>query len=156
MTSKSRSVRRASSIRRENECVLKIDPTACSALQGLALPGRYGAANGGPGVVLSERADLALAAVMVRKGASEALARRVRAVFGLDLPTTPRRAARGSLAFVWAGPGCWLAVTEGRGRDSLEEVLPSDPSNSCFISGQSHWLAVLPIAGCQAREVPAT
>src|ERR1700730_7821687 len=127
MTSKSRSVRRASSIRREKECVVKIDPTPCSALQGLALPGRYGAANGGPGVVLSERADLALAAFMVRKGASEALARRVRAVFALDLPTTPRRAARGSLAFVWAGPGYWLAVTERRGGGSIEGVVPARP-----------------------------
>src|SRR2546430_14307159 len=129
MTSKSRSVRRASSIRRENECVVKIDPTPCSALQGLALPGRYGAANGGPGVVLSERADLALAAVMVRKGASEALARRVRAVFGLDLPTTARRAARGSLALVWARPGHWLAGTEGREGASFEGVFPHAPSD---------------------------
>src|SRR5260370_10519858 len=102
MPAKSRSVGRASSIRRENECVLKIDPTPCSAVQGLALPGRYGAANGGPGVVLSERAHLALAALMVRKGASEALARRLGAVFWLDLPTTPRRATRRSLAFVLA------------------------------------------------------
>src|SRR5258707_15739424 len=115
MTSKSRSVRRASSIRRENECVLKIDPTPCSALQGLALPGRYGAANGGPGVVRSERADLPLAAVMGRKGASEALARRVRPVFGLELPTTPRGAARGSLPFVWGRAGCWVSGTGGRG-----------------------------------------
>src|SRR5437899_10943462 len=123
MTSKSRSVRRASSIRRENECVVKIDPTPCSALQGLAIPGRYGAANGGPGVVLSERADIALAAVMVRKGASEALARRVRAVFGLELPTTPRRAARGSLAFVWARQGHRLEVAEGRVGTAVEGVL---------------------------------
>src|SRR5260370_1710522 len=153
MPAKSRSVGRASSIRRENAGWLKIDPTPCSALQGLALPGRYGAANGGPGVVLSERADLALAAVMVRKGASEALARRVRAVFGLDLPTTPRRAARGSLAFVWAGPGCWLAVTEGRDGTSLEELLRHDLSNLASISDQSDGRAVVRIAGGRARDV---
>lgn len=135
--------------------MLKIDPTPCSALQGLALPGRYGAANGGPGVVLSERADLALAAVMVRKGASEALARRVRAVFGLDLPTTPRRATRGSLAFVWAGPGCWLAVTEGRDGTSLEELLRHDLSNLASISDQSDGRAVVRIAGGRARDVLA-
>src|SRR2546423_636551 len=123
MTSKSRSARRASSTRKENDCVAKLDVTPCSALQGLAIPGRYGAANGGPGVLLSERADLAFAAVMVRKGAGEALTRRVRAVFGLDLPTTSRRAARGSLAFVWAGPGHWLAVAEGRGGDPFEGLV---------------------------------
>src|SRR3989441_12894445 len=151
MTPKSRSVRRASSIRRENECVVKIDPTPCSALQGLALPGRYGAANGGPGVVLSERADLALAAVMVRKGASEALARRVRAVFGLDLPTTPRRAARGSLAFVWAGPGHWLAGTEGGDASSFEGVVRQDLSNLASMSDQSDGRTVVRIAGARAR-----
>ena len=135
--------------------MVKIDPTPCSALQGLALPGRYGAANGGPGVVLSERADLALAAVMVRKGASEALARRVRAVFGLDLPTMPRRAARGSLAFVWAGPGYWLAATAGRDGTSLEELLRHELSNLASISDQSDGRAVVRIAGARARDVLA-
>jgi methylglutamate dehydrogenase subunit D len=135
--------------------VVKIDPTPCSALRGLALPGRYGAANGEPGVVLSERADLALAAVMVRKGANEALAKRVRAVFGLDLPTTPGRAARGPLAVVWAGPGHWLAVTEGRGGTSLEELLRHDLSNLASISDQSDGRAVVRIAGIRARDVLA-
>ena len=135
--------------------MVKIDPTPCSALRGLALPGRYGAANGEAGVVLSERADLALAAVMVRKGANEALAKRVRAVFGLDLPTTPGRAARGPLAFVWAGPGHWLAVTEGRGGTSLEELLRHDLSNLASISDQSDGRAVVRIAGARARDVLA-
>jgi methylglutamate dehydrogenase subunit D len=135
--------------------VVKIDPTPCSALRGLALPGRYGAANGEPGVVLSERADLALAAVMVRKGANEALAKRVRAVFGLDLPTTPRRAARGSLAFVWAGPGHWLAVTEERDGTSLEKLLRHDLSNLASISDQSDGRAIVRIAGARARDVLA-
>jgi sarcosine oxidase subunit gamma len=105
--------------------------------------------------VLSERADLALAAVMVRKGANEALAKRVRAVFGLDLPTTPGRVAHGPLAFVWAGPGHWLAVTEGRGGTSLEELLRHDLSNLASISDQSDGRAVVRIAGARARDVLA-
>ena len=135
--------------------MVKLDPRPRSALQGLALPGRYGAANDGPGVVLSERLDLALAAVMVRKGESEALAGRVRAVFGLDLPTTPRRAARASLAFVWAGPGYWLAVTEGQDGTSLEELLRHDLLNLASISDQSDGRAVVRIAGARARDVLA-
>src|SRR6516162_5621515 len=125
MTSKSRSARRASSTPGENDCVAK-DLTPYSALQGLAIPGRYGAVNGGPGVLLSEHAGLALAAVMVRKGAGEALTRRVHVVFGIDLPTTPRRSARGSLAFVWAGAGHWLAVTEVGDGSSFEKLLRDD------------------------------
>jgi methylglutamate dehydrogenase subunit D len=135
--------------------VAKIDLTPCSALQGLAIPGRYGAANCGPGVLLSERAGLALAAVMARKGAGKALARRVRAVFGLDLPTTPRRAARGSLAFIWAGPGHWLAVTEGGDGSSFEELLRHDLSNLASISDQSDGRAVVQIAGARARDALA-
>src|SRR5215472_2908289 len=128
MMSKSRSAHRVSSTRKENDCVAKIDLTPCSALRGLAIPGRYGAADDGPGVLLSERVDLALAAVIVRKDAEEALTKRVRAVFGLDLPTASRRVARGSLAFVWAGPGHWLAVTEGGGGSFFEKLLRHDVS----------------------------
>jgi len=135
--------------------VAKIDLTPCSALRGLAIPGRYGAANGGPGVLLSERADLALAAVMMRKGAGEALERRVRAAFGLDLPTTSRRAARGSLAFVWAGPGHWLAVREGGDASSFERLLRQDLSNLASISDQSDGRTVVRIAGARARDALA-
>jgi len=105
--------------------------------------------------LLSERADLALAAVMVRKGAGEALTRRVRAAFGLDLPTTSRRAARGSLAFVWAGPGHWLAVTEGGDGGSFEMLLRHDLSNLASISDQSDGRAVVRITGARARDALA-
>ena len=133
----------------------KIDLTPCSALKGLAIPGRFGVANGEPGVLLSERADLALAAVMMRRGAGEALTRRVRAGFGLDLPTTSRRAAHGSLAFVWAGPGHWLAVTEGGDGSSFEKLLRHDLSNLASISDQSDAWAVVRIAGVRARDALA-
>jgi heterotetrameric sarcosine oxidase gamma subunit len=135
--------------------VAKIDLMPCSALQGLAIPGRYGAANGGPGVLLSEHAGLALAAVMVRKGAGEALTRRVHVVFGLDLPTTPRRSARGSLAFVWAGAGHWLAVTEGGDGSSFEKLLRDDLATLASISDESDGRAVLRIAGARARDALA-
>lgn len=134
----------------------KIDLMPCSALQGLAIPGRYGAANGGPGVLLSEHAGLALAAVMARKGTGEALTRRVHAVFGLDLPTTPRRSARGSLAFVWAGAaGRWLAVTEGGDGSSFEKLLRDDLSTLASISDESDGRAVVRIAGARARDALA-
>jgi len=135
--------------------VAKIDLMPCSALQGLAIPGRYGAANGGPGVLLSEHAGLALAAVMARKGTGEALTRRVHAVFGLDLPTTPRRSARGPLAFVWAGAGHWLAVTEGGDGSSFEKLLRDDLSTLASISDESDGRAVVRIAGARARDALA-
>jgi sarcosine oxidase subunit gamma len=105
--------------------------------------------------LLSEHAGLALAAVMVRKGTGEALTRRVHAVFGLDLPTTPRRSARGSLAFVWAGAGRWLAVTEGGDGSSFEKLLRDDLSTLASISDESDGRAVVRIAGARARDALA-
>ncbi len=133
----------------------RIDLTPHSALQGFAIPGRYGAANGEPGVSISDRVDLALAAVMARKGAEDALAKRVRDVFALDLPMRPRRAASGSLALVWAGPGHWLAVAEGGDGSSFEGLLRHDLSNLASISDQSDGRAVVRVAGARVRDALA-
>jgi heterotetrameric sarcosine oxidase gamma subunit len=126
-----------------------------SALQGLAIPGRYGAVNGEPGVSISERVDLALAAIMARKGAEDALAKRVRDVFALDLPMGPRRVASGSLALVWAGPGHWLAVAAGGDGSAFEKLLRHDLSNLASISDQSDGRAVVRIAGARVRDALA-
>jgi heterotetrameric sarcosine oxidase gamma subunit len=130
-------------------------PPPRSAVQGLAIPGRYGAVNGEAGVSLSERFDIALAAVMARKGAEDALAKRVRDVFALELPMRPRRVASGSLALVWAGPGHWLAIAEGGEGRSFEELLRRDLSNLASISDQSDGRAVVRIAGASARDALA-
>ena len=68
---------------------------ARAPLAGFALPGRFGAASGKPGLVIEERTDLALA---TGHGAAEKepeLKLAVAAAYGLDLPDGPRAAARG-------------------------------------------------------------
>ena len=56
--------------------------------------GRYGRPDGAPGLILCERAELSLATVIARSGQSQALAALVRSAYGIDLPSTPRIAAR--------------------------------------------------------------
>ena len=50
-----------------------------SALDEIAIPGRYGRKDGEPGIAISERVGLGLATVAARKGQAEALKAAVRA-----------------------------------------------------------------------------
>ncbi|MGB6863290.1 MAG: hypothetical protein WBE32_20385 [Pseudolabrys sp.] len=68
---------------------------ARAPLAGFALPGRFGAALGKPGLVIEERTDLALATVTARQGREPELKLAVAAAYGLDLPDGSRAAARG-------------------------------------------------------------
>ena len=84
-----------------------------SPLAGHLAPGRLGGADGAPGVVLTERRRLAAAAVTLRAGQRESLARRLLEEFGLALPEHPCCTAAGPVMLVWTGPGQWLALDEG-------------------------------------------
>jgi sarcosine oxidase subunit gamma len=115
-----------------------------------------------------ERSGLELATVLVRKGKSAALARRVRERFGIELPSEPRRAfarldapvraAAGAhaianaVAFAGTAPGAWLAVRESGGADfasSLADALGGLAS----VSDQSDGLAVLRVSGVKVRDM---
>jgi len=116
----------------------------------IGLPVRSGRAEGEPGVTVRARDDLALARVIVRKGRADDLATAVRARYGLDLPATPRRVGQGGLAFIWSGPGQWLALAED-GRDLARELTDAIGAFAA-VSDQSDGLAVLRVAGPCARD----
>lgn len=122
-----------------------------SAFAGLLTPGRHGCAEGGPGVTVRPRDDLSLARVIARKGRADDLAAVIRSRYGLDLPTAPKRVTQGGLAFVWSGPGQWLAIAED-GRDLARELSEAIGSFAA-VSDQSDGLAVLRISGPRARDV---
>ena len=103
------------------------------------------------GVAVCERNDLALATVIARHGAETALAVRVRETFGVELPMTPHRVASGKIAFVWAGPGHWLATAEGETGHRFEARLRAALAGLASVSNQSDGRAVLRIAGPRAR-----
>jgi methylglutamate dehydrogenase subunit D len=106
-------------------------------------------------VAVCERSDLALASVIARRGTDGALASKVREAFGVELPMLPRRSAAGSVAFVWAGPGHWLATCEGEAGHRFEARLRTALAGLASVSDQSDGRAVLRIAGPCARDVLA-
>lgn len=124
-----------------------------SGLEELAVPGRHGTA--GAGVTLALRNDLAMAMVIARRGQQDRLAERVRNTFGIDLPTTPCRAEAGPTAFVWSGPGQWLACAEGIEPQEFEARLRSELAGAASVSDQSDGRAVVRIAGPRARDMLA-
>jgi sarcosine oxidase subunit gamma len=107
------------------------------------------------GVAVRERADLALATVLAGRGSEAALVACVKEAFGLELPTTPRRAASGAVAFVWAGPGHWLAIGEGEAGHRFEARLRESLAGLASIADQSDGRAVLRLAGSRARDTLA-
>ena len=125
-----------------------------SGLAGLAVPGHFGVA-GAPGIVLSERRGLALATVLARKGRQDALVRRVQETFGLALPAAPRRVAAGGTAFVWTGPGHWLAVSEPEEGHRFEARLRESLGGLASVSDQSDGRVVIRISGARARDALA-
>jgi methylglutamate dehydrogenase subunit C len=131
------------------------DPSRGRADKDRVVPGHYGAIAGEPGVWLSERADPALVMVMARKGAQDALAWRVRDLYALDPPATPRRVASGPIGFVWAGPGRWLAVAEREDGYRLAARLRSELGGLASIVDQSDGLSVIRVGGAKARDTLA-
>lgn len=105
------------------------------------------------GLVVCERTDLALASVIARRGAERALSAKVADTFALALPTTPHRSEAGGIAFIWAGPGQWLATCEGEAGHRFEARLRTTLAGLASVSDQSDGRAVLCIAGPCARDM---
>ena len=106
-------------------------------------------------LAVCERTDLALASVIARRGAERALAARVGDTFALALPTTPHRSQSGTIAFIWAGPGHWLATAESEAGHRFESRLRTTLAGLASVSDQSDGRAVLHIAGPRARDTLA-
>jgi sarcosine oxidase subunit gamma len=100
------------------------------------------------GVAVRERADLQIATVIARNG-REALSARVRATYGIDLPSGPRRAGSERIALVGTGPRTWLAIRAGGGL--LSDELQRDLGDTAAISDQSDGYAVLRLSGSKVR-----
>ena len=129
--------------------------TPRSALDRVLVPGYYGAEGDVPGIIISEQTDLALATVMVRKGQSAELSARVKALFAVEMPMTPRHAATGQVHFIWAGPGRWLAAAPNLSPRTFEGDLRQAFSGLASVTGQSDGRSIIRISGAKAREALA-
>ncbi len=126
-----------------------------SALHGAVVPGRHGAQDGPPGLVLRECDGLQVVSVASRRGQDGAVAAAVRNGWGVELPTAPRAVEVGGVAFLWSGVGQWLAVAAADA-PALEPALRAACGPAASLTAQGDGRAVLRIAGPAARDVLAT
>lgn len=126
-----------------------------SAFDGVIVPGRYGNTDGAAGVVVSERKDLGLASVEVRKGQGEALQSAVRGAYGVDLPDGASVQQGKDVSFIGTGPGQWIAVSESLGNEALADELAAKLKGFASVADQSSSRAVLRLGGDRARDVLA-
>jgi sarcosine oxidase subunit gamma len=128
---------------------------ASSALESLAVPGRFGREGGAPGVTIEERTGLGLATVAARKGAAKALKQAVASAYGVELPDRSRAVHGPSVSFIGYGPGQWLAVSEAFAGEKLARELGERLRGLASISDQSGGRTVLRLSGPRARAVLA-
>lgn len=126
-----------------------------SALDGVVEPGRHGRRAGDPGVIVSEVREAGLAAVTARKGRCAALLEAARAAFGVELPVTPRRVEGRDIAFIWSGPGQWLACRRSAPAAGMEAMLATPFAGLAAIVDQSHGRTVLRVTGPRVRDALA-
>ena len=129
--------------------------TPRSGLERVLETDRHGVRAGRAGVTLALRGGPALAAVSVRRNRLDALAGRVRDVFGLQLVHVPKCVIAGPIAFVWAGTGQWLAMADGEDGAAFEQRLRVTLGNLASVSDQSDGRTIIRVGGARARDVLA-
>jgi len=130
----------------------KLPLTPRSGLEQLLVTNPHGAQDGHAGVTLALRSGPALATVSARRNQMDALAGRVREVFGLRLVHVPRCVIAGPIAFVWAGPGQWLAIGDSEDGPKFEQRLRATLGNLASVNDQSDGRTIFRIRGKRARD----
>jgi sarcosine oxidase subunit gamma len=126
-----------------------------SALDGVAVPGRFGKSEDVPGVVISERVGLGLATVACRKGGALSLQSAVAETYGVDLPDSSRVGRGSAVSFIGYGPGQWLAISALLQNEALARDLAARLKGLASVSDQSGGRTVLRVSGPRARDVLA-
>ena len=109
-----------------------------SALQDVAVQGRFGADKGAPGVSLSVVHPLAIAIVIARKGKSKAVKEVLASLRSVDV--------------LWAGPDQYF-VQLSKSETDLIADLQKKLTGLASITDQSHGRVILLISGPKARAV---
>jgi methylglutamate dehydrogenase subunit D len=103
-------------------------------------------AGAGDGIMAVERAGLAIATVIQRRGKSRELAAAVTANFAIDLPAGAEWTANHGVAWLGTGPGKWLAISEARDAEFVEK-LETKLAGFASVIEQSDGLGVLRLSG---------
>ncbi|MDO9382573.1 MAG: sarcosine oxidase subunit gamma family protein [Hyphomicrobiaceae bacterium] len=130
-------------------------PPVVSALAGLATAGqRLGFKDGEAGVQIAELTGVAIASIAARKGLADDLSAKVQTLFGLPLPSEPKRVAAGDVSIIWSAPGQWLVVFESGGRQRVSD-LTAALRGLASTTDQSDSRAIIEISGPRVRDVLA-
>jgi methylglutamate dehydrogenase subunit D len=142
-----------------------------SALQSVAVKGRFGADKGAPGVTLSVVHPLSIAMVIARKGKSKALkdalglssvSAVIPAKAGTQLSNSgsakkldPRFRVNDGLVVLWAGPDQYFAQSITKSETTLYTELKTKLANTASVTDQSHGRVTIRISGSKVRDVLA-
>ncbi len=105
----------------------------------------------GGGVTASERTELRIATVMVRKSMAADLAGRMKRDFGAVLPDGPRLVRAGALTMLGTGPGRWIALREGDA--GFVPGLVKSLDGVASVANQSSALGVVKLSGPGVRAI---
>ena len=129
---------------------------ARSALAGAARFGRYGAhVDGAPGVVLSERAGLAIAHIAARKGKVSEVVEWLSAVSGAAPENGPGCVTGDGMVVMGCAPGQWFVLSEGRRSATAIARLTDALAGIASVIDHSSGKVVVRVAGPCARDVLA-
>jgi heterotetrameric sarcosine oxidase gamma subunit len=126
-----------------------------SGLEHLLATDRHGPRDDRAGVTIALRRGVALAAVSARRNRLDALIGRTRDAFGLEPVHARRCVIAGPIAFVWAGPGQWLAMADGEDGAAFEHRLRAALGDLASVSDQSDGRTIIRLSGVHARRVLA-
>ncbi len=117
-------------------------------------PGRIGRSDGAPGLVLQEFTQFSLASVVARRNQAERAAAAALQACGTAPPSTPAITTSGDLAFLWSGPGHWLAL-ESHGTEPVETRFSAMFGSHASVFDQSGSRVLLELRGPHVRDVLA-
>ena len=126
-----------------------------SGLEEAVRPGRHGRGDGSPGTTLALPTDLKLVSVLARRGGGPDLNQIARDSFGCALPFAPAAGLGRDIAFLWSGPGQWLARAERRCEPDLIAVLRASFGRQASVVEQSDGRTTVQLAGTKARDALA-
>ncbi len=129
------------------------DLQSVSALDGMLVSGRHGSPDGDAGVTLTERADLGLATLEVRRWQGAALDESVRTSYGVGLPSAPTCVEGKDVRFIGVAPGQWFAVSEALPNEMLADDLASKLRGKASVADHSSGRAVVRLEGSAVRSV---
>lgn len=112
-----------------------------SPLAGVAIPGRFGADKGAPGVVLSVMHPLSLVMVIARAGKAKAVKDAVSGLRGVTV--------------MWAGADQYYVQSLSHAEGALEVEMKRKLAGIASVSDQSHGRVTLVVEGPKARNLLA-